>query len=223
MELFKTHKVKPLLGIVPDNKDHKLDIQAPHPGFWDIMRGLGKENLVEYAQHGYQHLYETNSSGLFGKYGIKAQSEFAGLSYEKQYSKLKLGLDILQRERVNTRVWMAPSHSFDKITIKALRDLGFLAITDGFGLYPTTIENLVFVPQQVWRPRVFPFGFITICLHPNTLDVCQITEISDFLKMGLSNISFSEAINYRMKITDIPVNSLFKIIYRGARTLKKYI
>ena len=49
------------------------------------------------ALHGYQHLYETNDSGLLGlnKY------EFSGLSYEMQIKKLKMQLKSLILTELN--------------------------------------------------------------------------------------------------------------------------
>jgi len=89
---------------------------------------------------------------------------------------------------------MAPSHSFDSETLRALRDLNFTAITDGFGFYPYELWGLTAVPQLVARPLGFGFGVETICLHVNTMSDDAIKRIIDFIHAHHQQIiSFSEA------------------------------
>ena len=80
IELFKRYQVRPLLGVVPNNCDPALTVRANHPAFWSILRQLVAEEVVEIAQHGYQHVYETQGIGMLGRTsGFKPQSEFVGL------------------------------------------------------------------------------------------------------------------------------------------------
>ena len=50
------------------------------------------------AIHGYQHIYSSNCKGDY--LGLGGNTEFAGYSYEEQFRKLTLGLDIF-KERKN--------------------------------------------------------------------------------------------------------------------------
>ncbi|MFZ9238780.1 MAG: DUF2334 domain-containing protein [Burkholderiaceae bacterium] len=89
---------------------------------------------------------------------------------------------------------MAPSHSFDVETLRALRDLNFTAITDGFGFYPYELHGLTAVPQLVARPLGLGFGVETICLHVNTMSDEAIKHMIEFIRAHHPKIiSFREA------------------------------
>lgn len=189
-EIAESLSVPYLIGVVPDCRDPKLIVDPARPDFWDWVRARQNAGWT-IAQHGYQHLYETDSRGLLG---IGRQSEFAGLSYESQFQKLSRGKIILQREGVWQGVFMAPSHSFDAETLRALRDLDFTAITDGFGFYAYELHGLTAVPQLVARPLGFGLGVETICLHVNTMSDQAIGTMIDFIRLHRDHIiSFDDA------------------------------
>lgn len=222
IELFRKYSIKPLLGIVPDNRDPQLVVHEANPDFWKIMNGLQSNGVVEFAQHGYQHLYVTQEGGLLGgKYGFKLQSEFAGLPYDLQLKKISSGKKILENHGIYTDVWMAPSHSFDRTTLKALLDAGFKVVTDGIALYPYSMEGLLFIPQQLWRPKSFPIGVLTICLHINSSDYDDFRNIERFLNTGAYTISFSEAREHMAGVGDCILNSLFRMSFIAARSWQK--
>jgi predicted deacetylase len=214
MELFRRYKIVPLLGIVPDNRDLKLMAQNENPDFWEVMRKLHSEGAAEFAQHGYQHVYVTGNGGLLGKkYGYCEKSEFAGLSYDEQLAKICAGQEILVREKIFTDVWMAPSHSYDENTLKALADLGFKSVTDGIALYPYKYKGLIFVPQQFWAPKKFPFGVITICIHIDTVEDSLYYSIEDHLSSKSKSEAFSSAKGSRITRFTSTMNILFKILF----------
>jgi predicted deacetylase len=181
--------VRPIVAVVPDNRDPELERERPNPNFWDRVRGW-KERGWTIALHGYQHLYVTRSPGLIG---LNQYSEFAGLDYSEQYRKLAAGLQILDAEHVHPELWVAPAHTFDSQTLRALRALAMTDISDGFGLYPhTDADGTYWIPQQLGRFRFFPVGLWTVCLH-----------IDDPLHADVR--SFARHIeNYRPFITDVP-------------------
>ncbi|MBO5868921.1 MAG: DUF2334 domain-containing protein [Oscillospiraceae bacterium] len=115
-KIFEEYGVKPIIGVVPDCKDPLLNCSEEDPDFWEMIRSLQADGWT-IAMHGCYHLYVTKSSGLLSN---GRRSEFAGLSYEEQYRKLEYGRDKLREHGIETDVFMAPSHSFDKKTIKAL-------------------------------------------------------------------------------------------------------
>ena len=48
---------------------------------------------------------------------------------------------------------MAPGHSFDKNTLRALKECGFRYVTDGFGDAPYLREGLTFLPISFLRKQ----------------------------------------------------------------------
>ena len=164
--LFDKYQIKPIIGVIPDCKDPKLRFQEPQRDFWEWVKGLEKKGWF-IAMHGYQHLYQTKNSGLIS---LNNYSEFAGLPYEIQAEKISKAWEIFLQNDIKPKIWMAPAHSFDLNTLKALRNFTEIEyITDGFALFPFTAYGFKWIPQQLWKFRKFPFGVWTICLHPNTM------------------------------------------------------
>ena len=96
-------------------------VDREHPDFWKVLRELVQERAVELAQHGYQHLYESERYGLLGRrYGFAPRSEFAGLPYDVQLKKIENGRAIMRAEGLVSDTWVAPSHSFDGDSLRAL-------------------------------------------------------------------------------------------------------
>lgn len=188
--IFDKYKVKPLIGVVPDNQDAALKCGDLHPDFWEYIRSLEKSGWLV-AQHGYRHIYETRNSGLLG---IKKASEFAGLPYEVQYEKLRCGREILQKHGVNVTIFMAPGHTYDRNTLKALKNLGFICVTDGYADVPYYAKGLLFVPCRSSRPRIS--GVMdTICLHCNEMNENDYRELENFLEKNNAHvIPFSETL-----------------------------
>ena len=179
-----------LIGVVPECRDPKLMVETARDDFWDWVRSRQAAGWT-IAQHGFRHQYETEACGLLG---IGRKSEFAGLPYDVQLQKLSRGKTILKNEGVWQSVFMAPSHSFDADTLRALRDLDFTSITDGFGFYPYDLHGLTAVPQLVARPLGFGVGIETICLHVNTMSDHAINTMIAFLRSHREKIiSFDEA------------------------------
>jgi hypothetical protein len=117
---------------------------------------------------------------------------------------------------------MAPNHSFDLNTLKALKQCGFTAVTDGISLYPFRLEGLVFIPQQLWRPRWMPHGVITICLHTNDMRAKHVKALRTFLRRPFHFTSFSkEAQRDASTYYELPLNHAFRMMYAGMRRLAK--
>jgi peptidoglycan/xylan/chitin deacetylase (PgdA/CDA1 family) len=155
--------IRPIVGIVPDNRDPKLMAGPAAPDFWERVRGWQARGWT-IGLHGYQHDYVTRESGILG---LNHQSEFAGLPKEEQRRKIRAGLAIFQREGVRVDAWVAPSHSFDWTTVEVLREEGLQVISDGFAFRPFRKEGMRWVPQQFATMRRVPFGTWTFCHHPD--------------------------------------------------------
>lgn len=156
--------VKPILAVIPDNRDPSFHICPTRRDFWERVRlwhALGWTIGV----HGYQHSYVTGCPGLVG---INRASEFAGLRFAEQEHKIRIALKIFGCEGLAPKVWVAPGHSFDETTLQVLSEVGLKVISDGLGVLPYEDgDGILWVPQQMWRFRAVPFGVWTICLHHN--------------------------------------------------------
>lgn len=172
--LCDQYGIRPLVGVVPDNQDENLHMDdpktAPADDFWNYLKQLEKEGWC-IAQHGVTHVYATKRMGCFP---LNRLSEFAGLSYEKQYQILKEGKKILLEHDIRTELFMAPAHSYDRNTIKALRKLGFRRMTDGFGAFPYIRWGMTFYPisyqQGSALKKTGAKGYTTFVVHTNTMN-----------------------------------------------------
>ena len=188
--ILDKHGIKPLIGVVPECKDEKLNLSEPIEDFWKFVKELQKSGWV-IAMHGFNHVYTTKEAGVFP---IGGKSEFAGLSYDRQDDMLRMGKRIMRENDILTDIFMAPSHSFDRNTIKALKKNGFSKITDGFGRAPYKRSGLIFYPLSPKRSGTLSDkrdGIATFVYHTNTMDE---KEFEDFEKL-LDNaqvVSFSE-------------------------------
>ncbi len=162
--VLNRYSIKPILAVVPENKDPRLEVSRPRKDFWEYVRKL-QEQGWSIALHGYQHVYENNCGGIIG---LNCRSEFAGVKIERQREKIRNGLSIFSANGIKTNVWVAPAHSFDSNTLAVLREEGVNIISDGFSWRPYKRDGFIWIPQQLWRPRKIPFGTWTICYHTNS-------------------------------------------------------
>ncbi|AQQ54225.1 DUF2334 domain-containing protein [Planococcus lenghuensis] len=221
-EVFVYYGIKPLLGVIPDNQDLEL---KGHPGidpviFWEEIRDRQKAGW-EVAVHGYQHLYATNESGIIG---LQARSEFAGLSYNQQLDKLKKATQIFRENKVEYITFMAPSHSFDSNTIRALRRVGICSVTDGFGLSAYRRNKMLFVPQLFAKPKKLPLGTYTFCLHLNTMTAEDIVQVERFLEENVADATtFSGVIQEERFNPMASINHLLlKTTFKGIRKAREF-
>lgn len=209
--IFDRYGVKPLLGVVPQNCDatlHFTDTQeqvgpdvnatqgknvsseaintpvvAINQTFKDCIQAWQEKGWA-FAQHGTYHVYETKDSGILG---INPFSEFAGLPLEAQKEKLKAGRDMLQSLGVNTDIFMAPGHTYDRNTLQALKETGFTSITDGLYYRPYLCEGILCVPCRMTSNYKIK-GFDTICIHTNLMEENDFRKLEQFCKAHAENI-----------------------------------
>jgi predicted deacetylase len=188
-EILLRNDVRPLLAVVPDNRDPKLDVGPAEPRFWERVRGW-QERGWSIALHGYQHRYVTAERGVVG---LRTRSEFAGLSVAEQTDKISAGVAVFRREGVRIDAWVAPAHSFDESTVDCLAAHDVTVISDGLHWWPyRCTRGVVWVPQQLWGFRWRPFGVWTVCEHMNAWGAVQVDGFAD------------EVARYRPRIVDLP-------------------
>ena len=168
--------IRPIMAVVPDNRDSDLYVESPNPDFWNRAR---RWQALGWAigLHGFQHTYVTSHPGLFSR---RKASEFAGLPPCAQRKKVESALAILRDEGLESNLWVAPGHSFDRNTVRIIRELGITTISDGFTICPYTDEHgILWIPQQLSEkqvltaPRRRPVelkarGVWTVCFHANS-------------------------------------------------------
>lgn len=195
-KIFKNNSIKPLAAIIPDLKDLKLLNYSFNQNFWQLVTELKNSGWV-IGQHGYQHL----SKGGGGVLKIHKSGEFACLSFENQETMINAGRKIMESRTLPPDIFIAPWHSFDKNTIKALKQNDFNFISDGIALWPFKNGGLVWLPQILWRPRKGMFGLITIALHPNTMSVDDIKNLAEFIEKNRDKIGdFRELMEWYDKV-----------------------
>lgn len=210
-KIFDTYLIKPIIWVIPDNKDDKLN------GYWEIddfreeIKKL-KNKWWIVAQHWYQHIYTTKNSWIIW---LNKYSEFAWLKYNEQLHKIENGKKILEKNLwTSIKRWMAPAHSFDRNTCKVLNHLWFEYITDGIAVYPFERYWLKWLPQQLWQPQIKICWIRTICLHINKYDKKIIHKIEEFIKRNNSLMIFNpEKLNYKNSIIKKILEILFKTFF----------
>ncbi len=191
LDLFEKAGISPLLGIVPDNRDKNLRRRSVNEDFYELMKSLEKKGFC-LAMHGCYHVYTTESGGLFP---LNNFSEFAGLPYEEQKELLLHGKEQLKEKGIETDIFMAPAHSYDENTLKALIELGFTKMTDGFGSKPYTYNGMTFYPIsfRLGSSLKKKSGATTMVIHANTVteaDKAWYKRI--FEEYGKNMISYSD-------------------------------
>lgn len=173
-QILDTYQIKPLIGVVPFNEDKNLQRSSLREDFPQILQGLVKEGYMV-ALHGYRHQYTSKKGGLFP---LNHFSEYAGVPLKKQESMIAEGKEQLQKWGVPADIFMAPGHTFDDNTLKALKKNGFRYITDGFGKSPYERKGLVFLPIAIKQSDCYQQkeGYTTLVFHTNTM------EPDDFIK-----------------------------------------
>jgi predicted deacetylase len=163
-KVLRSHEIKPIMAVVPNNADPLLAVAAPRVDFWGHVRAWQDRGWT-IGMHGYQHRHNTCDPGLLK---LNKWSEFAGLPYAEQEDKIQKALTIFEQEKVRPDLWVAPAHSFDEVTLAILHKYNIRTISDGHSLFPYRDRNGVFwIPQQIWRFYPLPIGIWTICLHHN--------------------------------------------------------
>lgn len=160
--------IKPLIGVVPDNRDENLHKAKALGDFWEYVKELQESGWCV-ALHGYRHMYTTKKGGLFP---LNRFSEFAGVPFDKQKKMLSEATEILEKNGIRTDIFMAPAHSYDRNTLKALKELGYCKMTDGFGSRPYQWQGMTFYPISFLLSRSLKKrkGVTTMVVHTNEVD-----------------------------------------------------
>lgn len=177
-EVIRDFDLRPIVAVVPDNQDESLAKSTYDERFWDEMRNLQQEGATV-AMHGFRHDCSLRARSLIP---LHRHSEFAGRSLETQREFLRSGLALLRNEALEPQLFVAPKHSFDRMTLRALCHEGLPYLSDGLARVPFKRDGVTWIPQQLWSPESRARGLWTLCIHPNSTGPRRVAELRGFVK-----------------------------------------
>ena len=184
VSIMDKYGVKPLIGVIPECKDKDLEIESPHPDFWDYVKLLQAKGYVV-AMHGLNHVFCSQHRGSVTK---RVGSEFAGLSLAAQVEKIKKGKEILNSHGIYTESFFAPAHSYDENTLTALRLNGFKYMSDGKSAKPYMLNGIKCIPcRSHGCPKIPRSGYVTALFHAHEWALPDKAIDAQRFKMLISN------------------------------------
>lgn len=197
--ILDKYDIKPLVGIIPKNRDPKTMIMPEDDGFWEKARGWQSKGWT-IALHGFDHVYVTKEGGINA---LWKRSEFAGLSLEVQKEKIEKGLEILKKEGLKPKCFFAPSHTFDENTLQALVETSDIrVVSDTYTSKPYKYDDqIMIVPCQMGSFRDIPLsGYWTACYHPNEMNEKDFVSLEAFIANHKKHfLSFDDIPLYQVK------------------------
>lgn len=175
--LLDKYKIKPIVGIIPENKDKSFNYKKIDD-FWNKYALKWQKKGWIIAQHGLNHKYHYYISGK-----KKIRTEFFGLDYDTQYNMLAKGYKILKENNITPTCFFAPNHTFDKNTIKACKTLNcFKFISDGIAQYPFKYNEMLHFPNIFDTPhKILNNGIYTFVFHPNNITDENLINLEKFI------------------------------------------
>ncbi len=183
--ILREFAIQPILAVVPQNRDPALVCGDPDPEFWDRLCAWEQAGAA-IALHGYEHVCGSKSGGLLG---LHRTTEFAGIDEESQQRWIHEGLETLRGHGLHPRLWVAPRHGFDRVTLNALQAEGIHYLSDGFAKRAYVRNGLTWIPQQLWAPVAKSEGLWTICFHSNTASSETLTSLRRFLQVHAKQVT----------------------------------
>lgn len=178
--LLDKYNIKPIYGIIPSNEDPELLKYGKVDGFWKLMKNWQNKGWTP-ALHGYTHVFESEDGGINP---VNKRSEFAGVLLERQKEKIKNGYEILKKNKIETKIFFAPAHTFDKNTLIALKEESSIRIiSDTVSNDVYFNDGFYFIPQQSGVCRKLPFKIVTFCYHPNIMEDDDFDRLEKFLEL----------------------------------------
>ena len=218
--LFDKFGIKPVLGIIPNNKDTELLLYPKkNTNFWEQVK-VWKNKGWEIGMHGYNHVYDKfcNKNDYLGHGG---NTEFCDHAYQKQFEKIKYGLDKFNNENINIRTFFAPNHTFDNNTLLALQKCGVTEIVDGYGLMPYEENGIKFIPQLFHKIFPLPFGIQTFQIHLNYYEQNDFDNFKKFIEANSKKIiTYDQAIS---KLNNNFTSKIIRIITKKILQIKRLV
>lgn len=192
-DMLGLYGVKPMVGVIPANKDHKQQIDEVDNEFWHKVKKW-EENGWAIALHGYDHCF-ISDAGMSGLNPLWVRSEFAGISLEIQKEKIRKGVAVFRANGLEPKYFFAPAHTYDEKTLQALREESNIRIiSDTIATKPYRMGDFVFIPQLGGHCAEMKMsGIWTFCLHPSAMMEEHFEATEKFLKAHKNEmLSFDE-------------------------------
>ena len=193
-DILERYKIKPIIAIIPNNRDPEMVIDDADSYFWDKVQNWKRKGWC-IGLHGYDHGYIKKNPGLIP---MNKQSEFAGVDLKVQKMKIRKASEKFNSLGIEPDVFIAPSHTFDKNTLRSLREeTNIRVISDGIAFYPYVEHGFLWIPQQNWRLTEKKEGVWTSCYHPNSMVERNFVELESFVKKNKNNIVSDYSLLFR--------------------------
>lgn len=218
--LFDKYNIKPVMGVIPNNKDPELLKFPREENFWNRVKAWQKKGW-EISMHGYSHEYDSDT-GKKDYFKMGGKSEFFGKSLQVQMNKVQDGLKIFNNKEILVRSFFSPNHTYDKNTFLALKKCGINIVIDGYGIGPYKEDQLTFVPQLFYRLLALPFSYQTTQLHINSWIEKDYLHFEKYISKNQKKIiTFDQILkkkseNFMVNI----INKIIKIFLISLRSLK---
>ncbi len=204
--LFDKYSVKPVLGVIPNNKDEDFLAFSRNDNFWDQVRKW-QDKGWEIVQHGYTHIYDKLCKKKSDYFNYGGGSEFFGHSLDTQETRIKKGLEKFKKEEIKIRAFFAPNQTYDENTFIALKNNGIKEIIDGYGLMPYTEKDIKFIPQLFEKVVLLPFGIQSTKLHLHKWKEIDYINFERFIQKNSNKI-----ITYDQALAKINNNLFYKFL-----------
>ena len=204
--LFDRFSIKPVLGVIPNNKDGEFLAFSRNDNFWEQVRKWQDKGWV-IVQHGYTHIYDKLCRKKSDYFNYGGGSEFFGHSLDTQETRIKKGLEKFKKEKINIRAFFAPNQTYDHNTFIALKNNGITEIIDGYGLMPYTENNIKFIPQLFEKVVLLPFGIQSTKLHPHTWKKIDYLNFVKFIEKNSKKV-----ITYDQALAKVNDNLFYKLL-----------
>jgi len=216
-EIFDQYGIRPIVAIVPSCRDEELLVNSENTSFWTQALAWQKKGWV-IALHGFDHVYLGKKCGLVP---LNRKTEFAGQPEDVQRKKIRDGWAILKGKQLEPTIWIAPAHTFDRVTLQCLlEETTIRTVSDGLSRTPFKRFGFTWVPQQIWTPRACPSGVWTICLHPNTMGPDMLVCVEAFLKKHHSQVTSIVDLNEVVRSWSL-ADGLFEKLFLIAKLVKR--
>ena len=179
--LLNNYNIRPLVAIIPDFQDFAEKKPSSDEEYLPTINKWVHEDGWEPCLHGCTHQIFPAKCLLNP---IHTYSEFCGLSLETQCEKIRRGLEQFRLKiKADPRVFIAPCHTYDQNTIKALRkESNIRIISDTVANDVYYHDEFYYIPLQSGMVRRLPFSLVTFCYHPNTMNDQQFLSLEEFLE-----------------------------------------
>lgn len=219
-KLLAQYDIKPVVGVIPDNKDPDLTRQYSWDStFWEKVRVWQKKEW-SIAMHGYQHRFITQNGGINP---VNQYSEFAGVPLDSQIRMIQNGIDIFKEHEIKPQLFFAPAHTFDLNTLKALREGSEIQVmSDTIANDQYFEHDFYFIPQQAGRVRPLPMKIVTFCYHPNNMNQSDFIELEKFIRIHKRQFGDFRTLQLKKRKKTLYDWLLFKIyfLFREIRGLR---